>query len=211
MQDRDRGPHERSLREAERFLRRHDVVLAEIIRRVGPCQLQPGRDGFATLVGAVIGQQLSSATAAAIQTRVRKLFGGSGDIWPEDIQRTPANDLREAGVSAQKAECIRAIANQVIQGTLNLGRFGDMKDDEVVAALTEVKGVGPWTAEMYLIFSLNRPDVFPIHDAAVARAVREAYRLASGDDEAIQRISAVWAPHRSVASWYMYRYLDIPS
>ncbi len=197
-----------TLRKAERYLQERDAVLASIMVGVGPCQLGPGRDGFSALVGAVISQQLSNAAAAAIRQRVETLVGGIDGVSPQGLLSVQADDLRKVGVSAQKTECIRNMAESVMRGDLCFERIAKEDDETVVEMLTEIKGIGRWTAEMYLMFSLNRSDVFPLYDAAIARAITRAYCLSEGSEADLLTISERWRPYRTVASWYMYKYLD---
>jgi len=199
---------------AIRHLKRVDPVMRRIIEHVGPCRmgerLQPNR--FRALVEAIIYQQLAWQAAKTIAGRFSALYGADGanprGKFPraEQILATPTRRLRAVGLSRQKIAYIRDIAGRAASGALPLARLGRMRDEAVIECLTEVKGIGRWTAEMFLIFSLGHPDVLPVDDLGVQHAIRVAYglrRLPSA--EKMKKIGEPWRPYRTVATWYLWR------
>jgi len=193
---------------AVRELKKRDNQLATIIEQVGPCRLKRGEQGLSPLVYSIIGQQLSGYAARAIRSRFQELFGNDG-IKPEQLARTSDEELRGTGVSWAKARCLRSLADHVLSGSIDFDEFQNRDDEDIIRTLTRVKGIGRWTAEMYLMFSLNRMDVFPIDDLSLRAAMRKVYGL-DGDDFQAQacRIADGWRPYRSVACWYLYAHLD---
>jgi DNA-3-methyladenine glycosylase II len=214
---------------ARRLLLRRDPVLAELIRKHGPCGLAAAQraDHFSALVRAITGQQLSTKAAATIYGRLAALMPGG--VTPEALAALSDDQMRAVGVSRQKAAYFRDLCEKVLSGALPLhapellrdgvhdaaasGRnktsLDTMSDEEVIAALTQVKGIGRWSAEMFLIFRLHRPDVLPVGDLGIVNAVKNVYRLRKPPTpERIRKIGAAWQPYRSVASWYLWRSLD---
>ncbi len=195
-----------------RHLRKADPVLAAVIKRVGPCQLDPSKrpDVFHALNRAIVYQQLNGTAAGTIFRRFRDLYPGKGFPKPAAILETPLPKLRSAGLSPQKASYILDLAAKVESGEVDLKAVRAMGDDEVIEELTKVKGVGRWTAEMVLMFTLGRPDVLPVDDYGFGRAVKEAYGLRKMPSrERLQRIAKPWRPYRTVATWYMWQSLDV--
>ena len=193
--------------EATGHLSRQDPVLGDLIRRIGPCTLVPRPNSFGTLVGAIVAQQISAAAARTIHKRLWALTRGEPP-GPRDILRRREATLRRVGLSRQKIAYLRDLASRVENGELDLAALESMEDDGVRATLTAVKGIGNWTADMHLIFTQNRPDVFAPGDAAVVAAMRDLYGLA--DDagaEVYERISDGWRPFRSIGVWYMYEHI----
>lgn len=192
---------------ATRHLSRNDPVLAALIARIGPCALVPRPNTFGSLVGAIVAQQISAAAARTIHRRLWALTRGRPPE-PGDILRRREATLRKVGLSRQKIAYLRDLAARVENGGLHLAALRTMDDDAVRAALTAVKGIGNWTADMHLIFTQNRPDVFAPGDAAVLSAMRDLYGLA-GDAPAAEyvRISDGWRPFRSIGVWYMYEHI----
>jgi DNA-3-methyladenine glycosylase II len=188
-----------------------DPVLRRLIAEVGPCRLddESTRNQFGTLVDAIIYQQLAYKAAKTISLRFQQLYGtnGRGRLpTPGELQHTPRRKFRAAGLSRQKMGYMRDLAAKAADGTLALGRFRRMTDDEVIANVTQVKGIGRWTAEMFLIFCLGRPDVLPVDDLGIQYAFKEAYGLRKLPSEAwMHRTAEPWRPHRTVASWYLWR------
>lgn len=192
---------------ATRALSRRDPTLRGVIRRVGPCTLAPRENSFGALVGAIVAQQISAAAAGTIHRRLWKLTRGRPP-QPEDLLRRREDTLRRVGLSRQKIGYLRDLARRVRDGDLDFGALLRASDDEVRETLTAVRGIGDWTADMHLIFTLNRPDVFAPGDAAVLAAMRDLYDLP--DDapaDAYREISDRWRPYRSVGVWYMYEHL----
>lgn len=188
-------------------LSRRDPALRALIRRVGPCTLAPRENSFGGLAGAIVAQQISAAAATTIHTRLWSLTGGRPPT-PEDLLRRRETTLRRVGLSRQKIAYLRDLARRVRDGVLDLAALPGLPDDEVRRELTAVRGIGRWTADMHLIFTLNRPDVFAPGDAAVLAAMRDLYRLPEdAPAETYEEISARWRPYRSVGVWYMYEHL----
>ena len=195
---------------ADRLLARRDPVLRALIRQHGPCGLARAHreDPFVAAVEAIVWQQLSGKAAATIYRRVVGLLP-AGHVTPAALLAIPEAGLREAGLSRAKAAYIRDLAGRVLDGRLHLDRFEDMDDDAVVAELTAVKGIGRWTAEMFLMFRLQRPDVLPVGDLAIVNAIKRAYRLRKvPTPERMTRIAEAWRPYRSIACWYLWRSLE---
>lgn len=193
--------------DAVAHLRRVDDGFARLIERVGPCPLRPRKHRFAILVRAIIGQQISSKAAASIDARLRALAGDPHT--PEGILAVGETGLRGVGLSGVKARYALNLAGAVHSGDVPLHRFHRWDDQAIVASLTTVKGVGVWTAEMFLIFGLGRPDAFPVGDLGVRAALRD--RLGLPDlpkPEFCRSLGEPWRPYRSVASWYLWRSLD---
>jgi DNA-3-methyladenine glycosylase II len=196
------------IEEAVRHLRRQDPILKEVIRRAGPFTMRPHRNRFRALVFSILGQQISGKAAASIRGRLVEHLRPE-EISPETIGRLTPETLRSLGISGQKASYLLDLAQRVRSGEVQLSRMARMKDEQVIEALVQVKGIGVWTAQMFLIFSLGRPDVFPHDDLGVRMAIRNLYDL---DDlptkEVSHKIAAPWRPYASVASWYCWRSLE---
>jgi len=191
---------------------RRDPVLARVIADVGPCRFAARSEGshFDHIVRAIVYQQLSGRAAATIHGRVVALFDGQ----PSALGLLTATDdqLRSAGLSRQKIGYLRDLAQRVHAGDLPVDRLHDLADEEAIAALTRVKGIGRWTAHMFLMFRLGRPDVLPDLDLGIRKAIQLAYRLRRmPNSERVLAIGAPWAPHRTIASWYLWRSLEQPS
>ncbi|MDX1947546.1 MAG: DNA-3-methyladenine glycosylase 2 family protein [Pirellulaceae bacterium] len=189
--------------------RRHDPVLHGVIRQVGPFRLQPSRDRFGMLARSIISQQISVGAARSIRQRLEDLLGSAG-ISAAAIAALPPDRLRGVGLSRQKTAYLLDLAGQVVAGTVRLDKIGRLNDEQVIEQLTQVKGIGRWTAQMFLIFSLGRPDVFPADDLGVRMAIGKLYGFAElpGRKECLA-IGEKWSPHASVGSWYCWRYLDL--
>jgi DNA-3-methyladenine glycosylase II len=197
-------------RAAVRHLKRADPTLRAVIERVGPCRFAPRAEGshFDALLRSILFQQLSGKAATTIHGRVRDHFGGR-DPLPAELLGTPEERLRSCGVSRQKLGYLRSLAEHVEAGALPLDRVETMTDDDIVRALVDVKGIGRWTAQMFLMFRLGRPDVLPELDLGIQKGIQLAYGLRSlPTPKRVQKIGAAWAPHRTVASWYLWRLLD---
>lgn len=196
------------LARASRTLRRRDPVLRPVIARVGPCVLPRRGDPYAYLVRAVLFQQITGAAGRAIEARLHAAFAG-GVPTPAQLRRARDPKLRGVGLSRQKIASLRSIATAFDDGTLEARKLARMDDDEVVEAVTVVRGVGEWTAHMLLMFSLHRPDVLPVGDYGVRKAARDLYGLADLPKRAeLEAISERWRPYRSIASWYLWRSMD---
>lgn len=206
------GPRELSLRSAVRHLKGADPVLAGIIARVGPCRYvtRPAGSQLDALVRAIIGQQLSTKAAATIHSRVVALVGVEQPL-PEHWLALDDPAMRAAGLSRQKIAYIRDLARHVQDELLPLAQLHTLPDEEVIRALIDVKGIGVWTAQMFLMFRLHRPDVLPVLDLGIRNAIKRAYGLRK--DPTAKRMHALakpWAPYRSVASWYLWQSLELP-
>lgn len=196
-----------NLAAAEKHLRRVDPVLAKIIAEQGQCTLKPDRRYFQSLVEAILSQQLSVKAAATIIGRFLVLLGGKE--LPASILSLRDEQFRGAGISRQKMAALRDLSSKWEGGLVNPRRFAAMNDEEIIATLTQVKGIGRWTAEMFLIFSLARLDVLPVDDLGFRNAVQAAYRLRkSPDAKRLAALAEKWKPYRAIATWYMWASLD---
>ena len=171
------------IRKARRHLRAADPVMKAIIEAVGPFTLRLERDRFGMLVRSIISQQISTGAARSIRGRLQELAGPEG-LNPANLARFTGDQLRSVGLSPQKASYLADLAGKVNNGTVELRQIGRLPDERVVEQLTQVKGIGRWTAQMFLIFSLGRLDVFPHDDLGVRMAIRNRYRLADLPDKA---------------------------
>jgi DNA-3-methyladenine glycosylase II len=196
---------------ADRILARRDPVLRALIRQHGPCRLAHSHreDPFVAGVEAIVWQQLSGKAAATIYRRVVALLPG-GVVTPVALLAVPEQDLRAAGLSRAKIAYVRDLAGRVLDGRLHLDTFEDMDDESVIAELTAVKGIGRWTAEMFLMFRLQRPDVLPVGDLGIVNAITRAYGLRKPPTAArMTKIAEPWRPYRSIACWYLWQSLDV--
>ena len=190
-----------------------DPVMAGLVERIGELSVdarrrgRPRGDAYGTLLRSVIGQQLSTRAAATIYARVLDLFGGRTPT-PAELLAVDPDDLRATGLSGRKVEYVRDLASHVESGELELGRLSELGDEEVIAEITAVRGFGVWSAHMFLIFFLERPDVLPTGDLGIRRAIERAYGLAElPAPEEVERLAAPWRPHRSLASLYLWESL----
>ena len=194
---------------ARRALARRDPILRDLMRRQGACGLAASQrtDPFQALVHAIISQQLSTRAAATIASRVDALLGGVPT--PASLAGVSDAELRTAGLSGRKVSYLRALSAHVGEGSLVLSALDAMADEDVIAALTQIKGVGRWTAEMFLMFRLHRPDVLPVGDLGIGKAVQRAYRLRTFPSPTrLLRLGESWRPYRSVACWYLWASLS---
>lgn len=191
---------------ALRHLKRVDPVMARIITEVGPFRIRVNRRRFQALARAIIFQQLAGSAATAIYLRFVALFPGRSFPTPSQVLAVSDDELRRAGLSRQKSLYLRDLATHLANKSLNFHRFAAMSDDEVIAELTRVKGIGRWTAEMFLMFNLGRSDVLPLDDLGLRTAARQAYQLAAlPSKRELEQIGEPWRPYRSVASWYLWQ------
>lgn len=196
---------------AERHLSRRDAVLRPVIRRHGPCSIRPHRNHFETLVIGIVSQQLSARAATTILDRFKALYAPARFPSAVQIVETDSLRLREVGLSGQKSSYLKDLASRTAGGTLKLARLSTMSDDRVIERLVEVKGIGVWTAHMFLMFSLGRLNVLPVGDLGIRKAIEKAYgldKLPQADE--IEQIAKdrQWHPFCSVASWYLWRSLE---
>lgn len=199
-------------RRARRHLMRVDPVLAAVVRRVGPCGLaeRQRQDHLSALVGAIVSQQLSTAAAATIFGRVLALFPDQTIPGAAALAAIEDARLRAAGLSGQKVGYLRDLCARIADGRLRLDELDALADDAVIDRLVSVKGFGRWTAEMFLMFRLHRPDVLPVGDLGIVTAVQRLYRLRSRPDPTrLLKIGESWRPYRSVASWYLWQSLRL--
>jgi DNA-3-methyladenine glycosylase II len=201
----------RALVEASEELARRDPTLGEVVEKVGPPDLRrgrPRRTHFAELVRAICYQQLAGAAARAIHGRVEALFDGVPTA--EAVLATPDEQLRAAGLSAAKTASIRDLATRVADGEVELDRVSRLSDDEIVRELTLVRGIGRWTAEMFLMFQLGRLDVWPVDDFGVRKGFARIYSLPeTPTPKALAPLGDGYRPYRSIAAWYCWRAADI--
>ena len=193
-----------------RHLKRIDPVLAGVIESVGPCRIRVSSDGthFQALTRSIVFQQLSGKAAATILSRVTAMFPG-GVATPDAVQATSDEQLRAAGLSRQKISYLRDLSSKVAAGALPLDAVEAMDDDDLIDHLVQVKGIGRWTAQMFLMFRLGRRNVLPELDLGIQNAIRRAYRMRKRPTpKQVKRIGAKWAPHSTVACWYLWRSLD---
>jgi 3-methyladenine DNA glycosylase/8-oxoguanine DNA glycosylase len=202
-----RRPPKRLVEASER-LAELDPVMGTMLERIGPCDLRRGRPRlphFAELARAITYQQLAGRAAAAIHGRFAALFDGATPS-PEAVLAMPVKKLRGAGLSTSKVTSIRDLAEKVVDGSVQLDRVARLPDEEVVRELTLVRGIGPWTAEMFLIFQLGRLDVWPVDDFGVRKGYARLYGL--GDlplPRELEQLGERFSPYRSVAAWYCWR------
>jgi DNA-3-methyladenine glycosylase II len=197
------------MKRAVDHLKKSDAILASIIGRVGVCQIAYREPCFETLARAIVFQQLSTKAANTIYGRLEEAAGGR--LTPEAIQNLSIGEMRRAGLSRQKLGYIRDLAEHAISGKVDFERLPEMSDEEVIAALTHIKGVGVWTAHMFLIFSLRRPNVLPVGDLGVRMAIQRAYRKRKlPTPRQMEQIAKSWHPYCSYAAWYLWRSLELP-
>ena len=196
------------MRKAILHLKKADPVLSLLIERVGRYGIQYREPNFETLVRSIVYQQLSGRVAAVIFGRLSALAPG-GKLTPEAILKLTPARMRKAGLSKQKTAYIRDLARKTARGTLKFETLAEMADDEVIEHLTQVKGIGVWTAHMFLLFALQRPDVLPTGDLGIRMAIRKAYGLDQlPHPKHIEEIAVRWRPYCSVATWYLWRSLE---
>jgi len=190
---------------AKRALARGDPVMAAIIR--ARPRVSPARRGepFLTLARAIVGQQISVKAAQSVWDR---LVTCVGEVTPQSVIQTRRARLRACGLSDRKVEYIADLAQHFADGKIHVHRWPGMGDEEIIAELTEVRGIGRWTAEMFLMFNLMRPDVFPLDDLGLQKGIRLCYFKKSVSLNRMRKLGETWRPWRSVATWYLWRSLD---
>src|SRR5437660_2044530 len=197
------------MRKAVNHLKKSDAVLASIITRVGPCKIAYRDPSFEMLARAIVFQQLSTKAARTIYGRLEEAAGGA--LTPVAIQNLSVGEMRRAGLSNQKIGYIRDLAEHALSGKVDFARLPAMSDEEVIIALTDIKGVGVWTAHMFLIFSLRRDNVLPVGDLGVRMAIQRAYKKRKLPlPKEIEKIGRGWQPYCSFAAWYLWRSLELP-
>jgi DNA-3-methyladenine glycosylase II len=196
---------------ARRHLMKADPKLGVIIKRIGPCQLHAvaPKDPFEALCMSIASQQLSIKAAATIFRRFEDLFPPDRRPTPERVMTMTDDEIRACGFSRPKVTFIKDLAARVIDGRLDLKGLKKHSDDDVMEQLVAVKGIGRWTAEVFLMFRLGRPDILPADDLGLMNAVHRAYRLRKRPDaKKLRQMGEVWRPYRSVASWYLWQSLS---
>src|ERR1700752_585056 len=198
------------MRNALIHLKKSDPVLRAIIERVGPCRMEFGPAEFCSLAEAIVYQQLNGKAALTIFKRFAALAGEP--LTPEGILKLTDEQLRSVGLSKQKSAYLKDLATKTDAGQLDSSRLQELPDEEVIKHLTQVKGIGVWTAQMFLMFTLKRPDVLPTGDYGVQAAMKKHYRKRKlPKPKEMEKSANAWAPYRSVACWYLWRSLDIPT
>ena len=188
-------------------LKRHDPILRDTIRRIGPCDYSPSRLRYRLLVGSIISQQISTSAARSIKKRFNALFVGVPT--PTKLLALSDETIRSSGVSPQKLRYIKDLSNRVQSGDVNFRRIAKMGSAAVIAELTQVKGVGEWTAQMFLMFGPGRLDIMPHGDLGVRSAIRTLYALPDlPDKDECYRIAEPWQPYSTIACLYLWRSID---
>jgi DNA-3-methyladenine glycosylase II len=196
------------MRTAVRHLKQCDPILSAIIDRVGPCRMEFGPPEFHSLAEAIIYQQLNGKAALTIFKRFADLAGKP--LTPEGILKLTDAQMRSVGLSKQKSAYLKDMAQRASRGELDFTRLADMTDDAVIEHLTQVKGVGVWTAHMFLMFTLRRPNVLPTGDFGIRMAMKKHYRKRKLPNPAqMEKIAKSWAPYRSIACWYLWQSIDV--
>ncbi|MGA9353296.1 MAG: DNA-3-methyladenine glycosylase [Terriglobales bacterium] len=198
------NPHHK----ATLHLKKSDPILAAIIERVGPCRIEFREPTFHSLARSILYQQLNGTAALTIFNRFTALAGDP--LTPQGILKMTDAQMREVGLSRQKTSYLRDLSEKTHAGLLEFDRIADMTEEDVIAHLTQVKGVGVWTAHMFLMFTLRRPDILPTGDYAVQAAMKKLYKKRKWPKpDVMHKIAKPWAPYRSIACWYLWRSFDI--
>lgn len=196
------------MRKAIHHLKKSDPVLRRIIERVGPCRIEFGPPEFHSLAEAIVYQQLHGKAAVSIFKRFVALAGEP--VTPEGILKLSDQQLRSAGLSKQKSGYLKDLATKTRDNLLDFTKLMELPDEDVIEHLTQVKGVGVWTAQMFLIFTLKRPDVLPTGDYGVQAAMKKHYRKRQmPKPKVMEKIARPWSPYRSIACWYLWKSLDV--
>ena len=190
---------------AKRSLARRDPVMGGIMRRFPKVHITPRGDPFHTLSRAIVGQQISVKAAQSVWNKFALLLG---EVKPETVLEKKRPQLRACGLSDRKVEYIADLAQHFADGKIHVHRWPGMGDEDIIAELTEVRGIGRWTAEMFLMFNLMRPDVFPLDDLGLQKGIRLCYFKRSVSLNRMRKLGETWRPWRSVATWYLWRSLD---
>lgn len=196
------------MRKAIDHLKKSDPVLCAIIERVGPCRMEFGPPEFHSLAEAIIYQQLNGKAAVTIFKRFAALAGEP--LTAQGVLKLSEAQMRSVGLSRQKSSYLRDMAERAVRGELDFSSLPEMTDDEVIKHLTQVKGVGVWTAHMFLMFTLRRPNVLPTGDYGIQMAIRKHYKKRKlPKPEQMDKIAKPWEPYRSVACWYLWKSMDV--
>ena len=181
-----------------------DKKLKKIISNVGECRIRTISNPFEALVEAIITQQISDSAGKVISFKFKNLFGKKYPT-PNDVVKLSVNEIKSVGLSRMKAEYILGISHMVIDKKLDFKIFKKMSNDEIIFELTKIRGIGRWTAEMYLIFALGRTDVFPLGDLGLINGIKKLYDLENPTTEQILKITNNWIPYRTIGTWYIWR------
>jgi len=199
---------ERTFRLGANHISRVDPKLRQLVKKHGPIDFTTGGDPFESLVEAIISQQLNGRAARMIFGKLKALLH-TDIIDAPSLHKVSASRMRKVGVSPQKIRYLRDLSSRVVSGKLNLENLKNMPDDEVIQILDEVKGIGSWTAHMFLLFTLGRPDILPVDDLGIQTSIRNVYSLRQlPDGKRIQKIAKNWHPYCSVASLYLWHSKD---
>lgn len=193
--------------EAEKFLLK-DKYIGPLFKKWGHCTIKfrPHKDYFEHICSNIIGQQLSGKVADVIEARFKSVVGG--EVAPENVLKTPDQKLRDCGMSWGKVSFIKDLASKTKSGELQTKKLSDLSDEEVIRELIAVKGIGRWTAEMFLMFSLARPDIFPVDDLGIKKGFEKVTKQKFDKDKSAKFALKYWSPYRTVASWYLWRSLE---
>jgi DNA-3-methyladenine glycosylase II len=196
------------MRKAINHLKKSDPILAAIIEQIGPCRMEFGEPTFHSLAEAILYQQLNGKAAVTIFKRFTELAGDP--LTPAGILKLTDIQMRGVGLSKQKTAYLRDLSEKTKAGLVDFERLPGLAEAEVIEHLTQVKGVGVWTAHMFLMFTLRRPDILPTGDYGVQAAIKKHYKKRKWPKPAImEKIAKPWAPYRSVACWYLWKSLDV--
>jgi DNA-3-methyladenine glycosylase II len=196
------------MRKALNHLKKSDPVMRDIIQRIGPCRIEYGPPEFHSLAEAIVYQQLNGKAAVTIFKRFAALAGDP--LTPEGILKLSDEQLRRVGLSKQKSSYLKDLATKTAAGLLDFAKLPELPDHEVIEHLTQVKGIGVWTAQMFLMFTLKREDVLPTGDYGVQSAIKKHYRKRKlPKPREMERIARPWSPYRSIACWYLWKSLDV--
>ena len=199
----------KDIKSAQRHLQRVDPVMNSIIQQVGPFRAKAQRDRFMTLVRSIVFQQISGAAASTILGRLEELLEPNS-IAPDSLMEFTVDELRTVGLSRQKATYVLDLATKVHTGAVELRTIGRKDNHAVIAELIQIKGIGIWTAQMFLMFSLARMDVLPVDDLGIQNAIKRFYKPRGKlTKQKIENIAQPWQPYSTVACWYLWRSLDI--
>ena len=196
------------MRKAINHLKKSDPVLAAIIEKIGPCRMQFGEPTFHSLAEAILYQQLNGKAAVTIFNRFTAVAGDP--LTPEGILQLTDTQMRGVGLSKQKTSYLRDLSEKTKAGLLEFERLPELTEHEVIEHLTQVKGIGVWTAHMFMIFTLRRPDILPTGDYGVQAAIKKHYGKRKWPKPAVmEKIAKAWVPYRSIACWYLWKSLDV--
>lgn len=195
---------EKKLLQGQQHIQSNDIELSSYIKKIGDCKYSLSQDYFQSLVNSIISQQLSTKATSTISNRLIDLVDGG--LTPQNLKQLEIADLRTVGLSRNKAGYILSLASQYKSESFK--NLSNLDDKNIIEFLTSFKGIGEWTAQMFLIFSLGRLDVLPINDVGVRNGVKEIYSIEELSDEELIRIASFWQPYRSIGAWYSWRVID---